>query len=75
MPPSNRVQHFQIGDARRENSPQACHNGTVLAEGFYADCACRGHWYLGVWKKADGSVWYGWNVGIAHSQDCKKAAT
>lgn len=75
MRSNNRINHFTIGDARRENAPQPCGpRGGSLVEGFYSDCACRGHWYRGHWASTPfGAPWFGWSYSIAHSSDCKKA--
>lgn len=71
---TNRLNHFQVGDARRERGPQAYGVGeaAVLAEWVPADCGCRGTWQLG--EFTDGTTLrFGWWRTTSHSQACKRA--
>lgn len=76
--PTNRINHFIVGDPRRECSPRPQGNGVAssLSELATSACGCRAAWHLS--EYADGGatpacVRFGWWLSVAHVQACKKA--
>jgi hypothetical protein len=73
----NRLEHFGIGDARREASPQVGGGGpcAVLFEAApLAACGCPAVWELGEFiDVVTVTLHFGWRTLCNHSQACRKA--
>jgi hypothetical protein len=74
----NRLNHFRVGDARRENAP-AAHSVAASASldeaAPLAACGCRSSWHLSEYvDEGDGHVLcFGWWLSCTHSHACRRA--
>jgi len=73
----NRLNHFKVGDARRENAP-AAHGYAASASldeaAPLAACGCRSSWHLSEYVD-EGELRFGWWQSVSHSKSCARAAT
>jgi hypothetical protein len=72
----NRLNHFRVGDARRENAP-AAHGSAASASldeaAPLAACGCRSSWHLSEFADGD-ELRLGWWQSVTHSHACRRAA-